>query len=120
MPKKREDVKLFSSPGFDAELHDDTYLEYSAGQEVERSVYKEVLIRAKNYFLISTLTANRISDLELIKPHHLEMGKQRAQKTKNEFLFNSNQTIKDLLEKHDYTLGMSDQKYNKCIKVFLK
>ncbi|MBK0401881.1 phage integrase SAM-like domain-containing protein [Adhaeribacter sp. BT258] len=118
--KKREDVKLLSSSEFDGALQDDSYIEFSAGQEVSRSVSKEILIRSKDYFVISILTANRISDLKLIKRHHLEMGKQKAQKTNNEFLLNSNQTIKDLLEKHDYTLGMSDQKYNKCIKVFLK
>lgn len=118
--KNREDLKSLASKEFDAALKDDIYVELAAGKEVNRPVTKQVLIRAKDYFVISALTANRISDLKLIKKHHLEMGKQKSQKTKNEFLLNSNRTIKELLEKHNYSLGMNDQKYNKCIKVFLK
>lgn len=118
--KKRADIKLLGSPEFENIIKDDSYMESPDGQKRIRAISKEVLIRAKDYFLISILTANRVSDLRAIKKHHIVLGKQKAKKTKEEFLLNSNQTIIDLLEKYNYDIKMNDAKYNKCIKLFLK
>ncbi|WP_242926945.1 phage integrase SAM-like domain-containing protein [Pontibacter vulgaris] len=118
--KKREDLKLLASEEFESIIKDDIYIEHSKGKKLEKGVSKELLVRAKDYFVVSILTANRISDLRNIKRHHIELGKQKAKKTNAEFLLNSNQTIVDLLEKNSYDLNMNDGKYNKCIKVFLR
>ncbi|SFH41752.1 phage integrase SAM-like domain-containing protein [Pontibacter chinhatensis] len=115
-----DDVKLLASKEFENTIKDDTYVENVSGAEKPKGVSRDVLIRTKDFFIISILTGNRVSDLRAIKRHHVSMGKQTAKKTKGQFLLNSNKSVLQLLEKHDYNMNMSDPKYNKCIKVVLK
>lgn len=115
-----EDVKLLASMEFEESIKDDTYPEHINGVEKSKGVSRNVLIRAKDFFVISVLTGNRVSDLRAIRRHHVDLGKQTAKKTKGQFLLNSNKSVVALLEKYDYNMNLSDAKYNKCIKVVLK
>ncbi|PVY43138.1 phage integrase SAM-like domain-containing protein [Pontibacter virosus] len=115
-----DEVRLLASQDFENSITDDYYPEYINGVEKMKGVSSNVLIRAKDYFIISILTGNRISDLRAIKAHHVALGKQTAKKTQGQFWLNSNESVHKLLRKHNFDMKMSETKYNKCIKVFLK
>lgn len=118
--RSMEDVRQLASLAFEESIEDDFYTEFSHGEEKKKGVSREVLIRARDFFIISILTGNRISDLRAIKTHHVDSGKQVAKKTKGQFLLNSNESVVKLLRKHSFDMNMNESKYNKCIKVFLK
>ena len=115
-----EIVRKLGSPEFEESIKDDIYPEKQNDLIINRGVSKDILIRTKDYFIISIFTGNRVSDLRAIKKHHINLGKQTAKKTNGEFFLNSNDSVRALLEKHNYNMNMSDAKYNKCIKVVLK
>ncbi|TPE43577.1 phage integrase SAM-like domain-containing protein [Pontibacter mangrovi] len=118
--REMSEVRLLASNNFEDSIKDDYYPELIDSVEKLKGVSRDVLIRAKDYFLVSVLTGNRVSDLRAIKKHHIGLGKQTAKKTKGQFLLNSNESVVKLLQKHNFDMNMSDSKYNKCIKVFLK
>ncbi|MFB9864108.1 phage integrase SAM-like domain-containing protein [Rufibacter immobilis] len=118
--KRMDEVRKLAEKQFEDLIKDDRYEELRNGEIKFRGVSRDILIRAKDFFLISILTGNRLSDLKAIKKHHVILGKQTAKKTKNQFLLNSNESAIQLLEKHNFSLKMPDTKYNKCIKVFMK
>ncbi|AMM52420.1 hypothetical protein TH61_16200 [Rufibacter sp. DG15C] len=118
--RRMVDVRKLGSEEFESMIKDASYQELNNGSIKERGVGRDILIRAKDFFLISILTGNRLSDLKAIKEHHVFLGKQTAKKTKNQFLLNSNASAIQLLEKHKYDIKMPDSKYNKCIKVVMK
>jgi len=115
-----EEVRRLVSPTFDDVLKSDFYYDIVKGKKKKRFISKELLTKVRDYFAVSILTGNRISDLKRIKPHHIQLKTQKSQKTKSDFNLVSNDSVKSLLEKHNFNLGINDQKYNKCLKLLMK
>ena len=118
--KTKEEVELLASLDFEKCIHEDYYEEIHQGKRVKRSVSRDLLIRAKDYFVVSVLTGTRVSDLIKIKPHNVALKTQKAGKTQTHFQLNSNTIVQQLLKKHKYSLGMNTSKYNKLLKVIMR